>query len=270
VIRLEHLYTRPYYLADCDGHREFARTYGRKLPKRLAKCLACLAPRPGERILDVGCGRGEVALHAAGAGATSIAVDPSRAALALAGEAGAEWPEVARGISRILARGDRLPIRDASIDAILLADVVEHLEAADLAGLLAECRRVLRPGGRLIVHTQPNRTLVRFTVPFLSRLAWLWGVRLPADLRSEMTPGSGPDFHPSEQSFSSLGRALRRAGFDVQELWLEGSYPVHRIFGDGLLKRCVLRIFRRSQILKALLASQVFARAIRDDRGEAR
>jgi SAM-dependent methyltransferase len=267
-------YDRAYYLQDCEGFLEFARTQGRKLPRRLAKCLSLALREPVRTALDIGCGRGELALHLAGRGIRAIALDPSRAALDIAREAASSWQEgggsrdpasIALGCPPLLvcARGQKLPVRSGWADAAILADVVEHLPAAELRKLLAECARALGPGGRLVVHTQPNRTLLRVTVPLLSRVSRLWGVRLPRDLRSEMTPGSGAEFHPGEATRGSLKRALLEAGFHIEELWLEGSYAVHRIFGDRRVKGAFLRAFRKSRLLKELFATQIFALARR-------
>ena len=255
------LYDRAYYLEDCEGFEEFRKTCGKKLPRRLRKCLEILAPAPGEKVIDVGCGRGEISLHLAAAGADVLALDPSRDALSILGEAAAAWPrEAGRTLPfRVRARGQDLPVAGDWADAVVLSDIVEHLPPAELRDLLAECRRVLRPGGRAVIHTQPNRILVRFTVPVLSRFSRLWGVRLPRDLRSEMTPGSGPEYHPGEQSSGSLRRAILESGLAIDDLWLEGSYAVHRIFGDFRPKEGILRIFRRSRVLKNLLATQIFA-----------
>ena len=257
-------YDRSYYLLDCEGHREFEASRGRKLSRRLRKCLDLTEIRGGETFLDLGCGRGEVALHAAARGARTIALDPSLDALSILREVASadlwlrgETPHAVR------ARGEALPIRSASVDVILLSDIVEHLPPPTLARLLDETHRVLRPGGRLVVHTQPNRLLVDVTVPLLSRFSGLWGVRLPRDLRTEMSPGSRLPYHVNEQSLEELDAALRRTGFEVDEIWLEGSYPVHRVFGDGFLGRRILRRFRRSVFLKRWLASQIFARVHR-------
>ena len=74
-----------------------------------------------------------------------------------------------------------------------------------------------------------------------------------------MTIGAGPDYHPSEQSFRSLRRELQRASFRESEVWLEGTYPVHRIFGESRVKTRLLPFFRRYRWLKELFAGQLFA-----------
>ena len=68
-------------------------------------------------------------------------------------------------IEPIRARLQRLPVESAWADAIVMSDVIEHIFRGEIADVLAECHRVLKPGGRLVVHTQPNRVLVDYTVP---------------------------------------------------------------------------------------------------------
>jgi SAM-dependent methyltransferase len=97
--------------------------------------------RVGGRILDVACGTG---YGAALLGA--VGVDISAEALARA-----------RNETDRLIRSDalRLPF-GAAFDAVVSFETVEHL--ADPEGFVAECRRVLRPGGLLVMST-PNREL---------------------------------------------------------------------------------------------------------------
>lgn len=252
---IDRLYHRGYYLDDCEGHREFRRTGGRKLSRRLAKVARLVDPHAGACVVDVGSGRGELVRYCAARGARAIAVDPSEAALAVMREP--DGRDVATWSIR--ARGEQLPLASHCADMVVLSDVVEHVPAKTLPLLLEECRRVLRPGGRLVIHTQPNRVLVDVTVPVLARVSRLWNVSLPRDLRSEMTEGSGREYHVNEQSLRSLRHLLKAAAFAIEELWLEGTYPIHRIFGDAALKPDILAAFRRWQCLRELFASQLFA-----------
>jgi len=108
--------------------------------------LDALNLRPGERVLDVGCGPGYLAAEMAeqvGPDGFVQGVDPSAPMLAIA--AGRALPHME------LSEGDALslPVDDASFDAAVSTQVYEYV--ADIAGALAEVRRVLRPGGRLLV-----------------------------------------------------------------------------------------------------------------------
>jgi arsenite methyltransferase len=108
--------------------------------------LVALDLRAGERVLDVGCGPGYLAAEMAqvlGGTGSVLAVDPSPAMLAIASRRVGETVELAEGNAL------SLPADDSSFDAAVSTQVYEYV--ADIAGALAEVRRVLRPGGRLLV-----------------------------------------------------------------------------------------------------------------------
>jgi ArsR family transcriptional regulator len=102
---------------------------------------------PAADVADLGCGEGYLSIEAARWARTVVAVDRSEAVLAR-GRALAARRKV-RNIT--WQRGDleRLPLADASVDVALLSQALHH--AADPALALAEARRVLRPGGRVLV-----------------------------------------------------------------------------------------------------------------------
>ena len=102
-----------------------------------AECLA-----GARRVLDVGCGEGQVARLASTLGAeTVVGVDPTWAQVAVAGER-AGGPSYARGGAAAL------PFPDAAFDAVVACLVFEHIREVDAA--IAEVGRVLEPGGRFV------------------------------------------------------------------------------------------------------------------------
>jgi SAM-dependent methyltransferase len=119
--------------------------------RRLETLVRLLRLRPGEGLLDLGCGSGWLAERCRRAGARVWAAD-----LALAGVAGAKarFPQVHH---YQVADVYHLPFAPARFDAVALSEVAEHLE--DLAGALAEVARLLRPGGRLLVSV-PYREVI--------------------------------------------------------------------------------------------------------------
>ena len=147
-------YTEEYFRSSVEGHVEFAASGGRTVSPRLARALRLARLRPGQRVLDIACGRGEVVLQSALRGAYAVGIDYAAAAMAVARDAIA----ASRGATA-LARMDatRLALRPATFDAAFMLDFVEHVHQPDLECAVDEVRSALRPGGRLVIHTLPNR-----------------------------------------------------------------------------------------------------------------
>jgi SAM-dependent methyltransferase len=117
--------------------------------RRRAMLLAAVRPR--ERVLDLGSGAGRFVAALREAGAEPVGVEIAAAALERAAR-------VAPGADlRLLEADGSIPLEHASVDVVWCSEVLEHV--ADTAHLLLEVRRVLRPGGRLLV-----------TVPFHGRV----------------------------------------------------------------------------------------------------
>jgi SAM-dependent methyltransferase len=96
------------------------------------------------RVLDIGCGEGQVSrrIVAIGESMTVVGVDPAPSQLVTAVARGG-GPSYARGL------GEMLPYRDRSFDAAVCCLVIEHV--ADPEALMGEVARILRPGGRFLL-----------------------------------------------------------------------------------------------------------------------
>ena len=120
--------------------------------------LVCrkLALKPGMRLLDIGCGWGGMVRHAArhhGVIAVGVTISGRQA----------EW---ARGEAKSQGLSDQIEIRvqdyrdipDGPFDAISSIGMLEHVGIGELPRYVAMCRRLLRPGGRLLNHgiTRPT------------------------------------------------------------------------------------------------------------------
>src|SRR5215211_1430931 len=152
------------------------------------------------RILDVGCGTGANLLMLSKYG-DAEGVDISEDALAFCRE---------RGLEKVkLGAGEELPYDDGTFDLVTAFDVVEHMDD-DLAGL-REMRRVLRPGGRVLL--------------FVPTFMFLWG------LQDEVS------HHRRRYRLPELRRVLERAGFEIERT----TYANITFFVPILLIRKLMR-----------------------------
>ena len=108
--------------------------------------------RTGEAVLDLGCGAGEFTAIAAAAGARAVGVDVAEAALA---RARVRHPQLD---FRLVPIDGPLPFDDNAFDLVWASEVIEHV--ADTARWLSEVRRVLAPGGRLLITTPSHGRLL--------------------------------------------------------------------------------------------------------------
>ncbi len=222
------LYTEEYFLNACEGYEEYSETHGERLSRRLSAAFAVAAVQPGMKVLDVGCGRGEILRHCARLGADAYGVDYAPVAVDMASKAlaGERQAPGKTGVAQSDAK--RLPFPSSYFDRALMFDVVEHLYPWELNQSLAEIARVLKPGGAFIVHTAPNVWYDRYAYPLvrLVRTALGQGARYPKNPRA-LNVSANVEVHVNEQSQLSLRRTLQQAGFQHVRAWLE-SPPQNR------------------------------------------
>ena len=170
---------------------------------------------PG-RIIDIGCGRGEMTVHLARLGHEVTAVDYSDNAVELARSAVE---------NAICSDGPclKIDLRCADVNALELsgiyqlavaADVVEHLAPAELDSLYSRIAAHLSPNGLFIVHTFPNAWYYRYEHARRLREARKLGAYLPLEPRTRYERL----MHINEQSPRVLRRQLR-SHFEHVLLW---------------------------------------------------
>lgn len=255
-------YTREYYQTCCQGHEEFIDSGGMRLPLRLSIPLELAGVRAGMQIVDIGCGRGEILLHCAQRGAQAWGLDYAGEAVVLTRELlqASTSPEERDLIGVQQANATRLPFASESTDLIFMLDVVEHLYPAELKAALDEAWRILRPGGRLVIHTMPNLWYYRFGYPLYRGLQRLRGERLPADPRMRWP---FRHVHVNEQTPASLRKALKASRFEAQ-VWLASTQSYE--YEPNPLVRRGMYLLTRAHPFKWAFCNDIFAIGIRGKR----
>ena len=176
-----------------DIQQSVARSH--EVAVRRAAVFEALGPRTGEHILDIGCGGGaylrDVAL-AVGAAGLACGLDISEDQVAAATDHCADAP----GAEFRTGSALDLPFDEGRFDAVYSVQVLEYID--DVDGALAEARRVLKPGGRL-VHLATNWDSVVFNAgdrALMDRVLGAWDEHCA---------------HPNLPA--SMAGRLRRAGF---------------------------------------------------------
>ena len=124
-------------------------TLGRERALR-ERMVALARLTPGERVLDVGCGTGSLAIAAkrrVGSSGTVHALDASPEMIAQVRRKAAR---ASVAVDAHVASADALPFPDASVDVVLSTLMLHHLPRPVRQRLAREARRVLRPGGRIL------------------------------------------------------------------------------------------------------------------------
>jgi SAM-dependent methyltransferase len=191
--------------------------------------LGLLADRPPGRVLDTPCGGGQLARRLLAAGHRVVAADLA-----------------AKGVDSTLTAvaldlNVALPFRDACFDAVVMIEGIEHLENPWVA--LRECRRVLGPGGVVVVST-PNILNLRSRAKFATFGTFYWFDE----------SGYRRGLHVNAIPFQELRYVLAEVGFVVDEVRVNRRTVGMRLLGMivGPALRLAARLGRRSPSLNAM------------------
>ena len=208
-----------------------------------------LAARPGERILDLGCGDGQLTARLASAGVEMLGVDASAAMVAAARAAGIGADE---------ASAERLPYADASFDAVFSNAVLHWVRDQD--AMMVEVHRVLKSGGRFVAEMGGHGNVAAIHV----------ALRAVLERHGFAGAEDGVNYYPTPEAYT---RRLQGHGFRVERMALiPRPTPLENSGMAGWL-----RTFRRGvldtlpEALRATVIEEccaLLASALRDEDGK--
>ena len=168
---------------------------GSFVPALGAGVLEWLNPRPGERILDLGCGDGQLTSKLAAAGAEVVGVDASPEMVAGA---------CSKGIDARVCNAEALPFA-AEFDAVFSNAALHWVRHQD--AMLAGVKRALKPGGRFVAEMGGHGNIAAIQVALMAVLERHGCAGLE----------DGVNYYPTPAAYRAR---LERQGFTVEEIQL--------------------------------------------------
>ena len=216
-------------------HQLFQKYYsGRKFHDALYRELIARHLRPGDRVLDAGCGRYLTLCRELSGAARPIGID-------LENTLETDNRSAPYGIRGHLSH---LPFSGGSFDMVISRSVIEHLD--DPPAVFREFARVLRPGGKVILVT-PNK------YDYVSLIAAITPFRVHQSLAGRVLAVSEHDVFPTlyrANTLSGLRKALVSAGLVERDLRGVNHYPAYLMFSPMLFRLGIL--YERITSLPAL------------------
>ncbi len=154
----EKFYTKDYFLKDCGGWETFLKSGGKKLVKRFQVALKMVKIKKGMKVLDIGCGRGEVTHYCHQQGAEVVGLDFSQAAIKIAKKTYPQILFIHQDIFRYQP--------ETKFSLIIMLDFIEHIPKSQFKNLLRKCHYWLKKDGQILIHTNEKKQEEAPGVPF--------------------------------------------------------------------------------------------------------
>src|SRR3989344_6455407 len=151
-----NIYTKKYYQIHSRGFKNI-----------LAKIKPYIFITKGMRILDLGSGSGDLSIYLGKHNTYVIGIDYSKKAIQIAkNKLNTINPKYKKNIIFKLMDANNLDFEENYFDYVISIDFFEHIDKRLLKNLMDKISYVLKPGGKLLVHTEPNKIYLDFTHRF--------------------------------------------------------------------------------------------------------
>ena len=207
------------------------------------------------RILDIGCGRGEILLNCAKLNTKAFGIDYSIAAIHIVRNLliDSSPKNLQDKIHVQISDSCCLPYKSESMDRIFMLDVVEHIIPVELKKAFDESWRVLKPGGKLLVHTTPSLWYYNYGYPLYRIFEKMRGNNIPKNPRDRQKYGY---FHINEQDPVMLKKALQGSKFKTR-VWLDTIQTYG--YEENPFVRSTMRILTQVHPFKLVFCNDIFA-----------
>lgn len=201
-LSLKSSYDTYYYLNDCGGYESFKKYAGRKIEDMRIIAASMLATsNKKENVLDIGCGRGELAFLLSQSANKVIAIDYSKDSIKIAKETYKDIQNIdfiEMDFFKFNTKG--------KFDKILVTDVIEHIDKSKTQEFFSKISQLLSKTGLLIAHTAPNKLSYMYDYKKKYELAKSIGTYIPQNPRTFYEDL----MHINEQTPAELNRALKK------------------------------------------------------------
>jgi len=224
-------YTKKYFLTKCAGYDTFKK--GTFIHNRLKDALNIYNIKKWDKVLDIGCSRGELLLQIIKNKGFAYGIDCSDTAIRIS-------KSITKGKKNVtIKKADikKIPFKSKMFDCVFLIDVVEHLYQWELIKGLNGIRRVLKNKGRIVIHTD-NKLYKLFSENIIKSLFFLLGKYK----KNEYEP-----LHVNYKTLRGLKKDLVKHGFSVKGFYTKFNEKVINYyipFNNNKIKRIIISLVK--------------------------
>ncbi len=254
---LEPFYDDGYYLNDCGGYKTF-KLNRETMDERLCVVNSIVNPQKNEKILDLGCGRGELSYAMAKAGADVLGIDYSQSSINIAEK---NFNGKLKNLKFKKIDFFKLD-NELLFDKIVAADLIEHIDPELADKFMKQIKNHLNKNGKFILHTGPNKYIYSYKYKRDRKKAIDLGLYLPENPRSFYET----IMHVNEQTPGSLKKLLKKY-FNYFYVW---TGNIDEPLGNLIKKPLKSEMIKHESIFAVAEGSSKHARDTGERRTESR